>query len=91
MIVATILGIMGALRYNMYMVGLAILPFLSSVSLVLVIEGPYWLLPIVALCFVMFIKEVHEGIMTKERYTHEQQSCCCVQWSKAWIAGERSR
>jgi hypothetical protein len=80
MIVATILGIVGALRYNIYMVGLAILPFFIEFIAYLG-YGPYWLVPIVALCVyphVMFIKEVHEGIMTKERYTHEQQSCCCV-------------
>jgi hypothetical protein len=68
MIVATILGIVGALRYNMYMVGLAILPFFIE-CIACLGYGPYWLLPIVALCVyphVMFIKEVHEGIMTKE-------------------------
>jgi hypothetical protein len=27
---------------------------------------------------VMFIREVRSGIMTKENYSEEEQSCCCV-------------
>jgi type IV secretory pathway TrbL component len=73
MAVATILGIVGALRYSIYMVGLAFFPFSSSLSRILVLALMICVYPHVA-----FIKEVHEGITTKERDTHVQQSRCCI-------------
>jgi hypothetical protein len=77
---ACVLGIMGAIQYNVYMVGAAALKFcvdivfaLISFNIFGVAISAFFLYP-----HVFFIKEVREGIMSKVNYDNERQSCCCV-------------
>jgi hypothetical protein len=81
MMLCSILGIVGALRYNRYLVGAALLPHFVDIISMLIQPEYLWGLPITLLLIyphVVFIKEVHDGIMTKETYAREQASCCCV-------------
>jgi hypothetical protein len=77
---ACVLGIVGAIQYNVYMVGAAALKFCVDIVYALitfnifgVALSAFFLYP-----HVFFIKEVREGIMSKVNYDNERQSCCCV-------------
>jgi hypothetical protein len=74
------LGIMGAIQYNVYMVGAAALHIcvvigfaLSNFNIFGVALFAFFLYP-----HIFFIKEVRDGIMSKENYGNERHSCCCV-------------
>jgi hypothetical protein len=77
---ACALGIMGAIQYNVYLVGAAALKFCVDIAFAIihfnifgVALSAFFLYP-----HVFFIKEVREGIMSKENYDNERHSCCCV-------------
>jgi hypothetical protein len=79
-ITCCILGIFGALHFNPYMTGIAAASFcfdfvraLVGNSLIGVTFSGYFAYP-----HFFFIKEVREGIMSKENYNNERMSCCCV-------------
>jgi len=79
-ILVSILGIFGAIRFNIYMVGIAMAAYVFDAVFALI--G----LNIAGLLFAgffayphgFFIKEVRAGIMSKENYPNEEYSCCCV-------------
>ena len=75
-------GAYGAFTFNIYLVGISLAVYV--VEAILALMSFYLAGLLVAVFFayphVFFIKEVREGIMTKERYQPgiEEQSCCCV-------------
>jgi hypothetical protein len=79
-IILSTLGVLGAMKFNMYMVGLAaasyffdmVLGFIG-LSVIVVVTQALFLYP-----HFFLIKEIREGIMSKENYPVEKQSCCCV-------------
>jgi hypothetical protein len=73
-------GIVGANKYNVYLVGIAAVAY--CVSFIFSIIQLNYLGMIVAILFVyphfVFIAEVRKGIMSDENYHNEEMSCCCV-------------
>lgn len=75
-----ILGILGAIKYKIWMIVIAIFVYcitaifeLLSFSIIgFIITGLF------AYPHFVLVHEIRRGIMTKERYPIEQQSCCCV-------------
>jgi hypothetical protein len=78
------LGIMGAIRYNVRMVGAAALNICVIIGVGLSAFNQHFNMFGVALFafflypHILFIKEVRDGIMSKENYENERHSCCCV-------------
>ena len=79
-IVLSIVGIVGALRFNEIMVGLAMAGYVFDAVFALIglniaglIYAGFFAYP-----HGFFIKEKRAGIMTLENYPNEKQSCCCV-------------
>ena len=73
-------GIVGAVKFNQVAVGLAMVGYLFDAMMALI---RFDLIGLVIAGFftyphVLFIKEVRDGLMTKENYPNEKQSCCCV-------------
>jgi hypothetical protein len=73
-------GIVGALRYNVYLVAIAAAAYCFACVMALVALNPYGLLypGFFAYPHFFFIKEVREGTMSKENYHNEELSCCCA-------------
>lgn len=80
-------GIVGAIRYNIYMIGLTgllyILIFIVEIFLVLAASLAAMLMALVAAFFlyphVVLVQEIRTGIMTPDSYrVREKYSCCCV-------------
>jgi hypothetical protein len=73
-------GIFGAIQYNIWLVGIALVLHLTDIVMALigvnivgaVIAGTF------AYPHIFFIMEVRKGIMSRENYHNEEQSCCCV-------------
>lgn len=87
--IISVVGIFGALHYNVYMVGItgimySILAFMAFVNMFLVekyafiLVGTILFAGLFAYPHFVFIREVRKGIMTPETYPEEKQSCCCV-------------
>jgi hypothetical protein len=79
-IIANSLGIYGAVKYNIWMVGVSL-----SVHCVDFVMGVFALNAaglvmgaLFAYPHFFFIKEVRSGIMSEATYVNEKQSCCCV-------------
>jgi hypothetical protein len=79
-IICCILGIFGALHYNLYMTGIAAAAFCFDFVRAMVGFNIFGLIfsGFFAYPHFFFIKEVREGIMSKENYNNERMSCCCV-------------
>lgn len=79
-VVLNICGIYGAVAFNIIFVGLSLVAYvIDFVMALLVISIPGLLLAGgFAYPHIFFIKEVKAGIMSKENYINEEQSCCCV-------------
>lgn len=79
-IVLSALGIYGAYSYSALLTGIAAASF--CVEVVLSLIGVNIAGVVFAACFAyphfFFINEVNKGIMSKENYQNEIQSCCCV-------------
>jgi hypothetical protein len=81
-LLCTVCGTMGAIRYQRYLIGVAVLP--HAIDFVMVAVYPiqmWWMIPILAALVyphVMLIQEINDGIMSKETYDREKASCCCV-------------
>jgi hypothetical protein len=78
--ICCIFGVLGAIQYNVWMVGTAALKLgidivvvLCSFNFTKMVAFSLFLYP-----HVFFIKEVRQGIMSKENYANERQSCCCA-------------
>mmetsp|Transcript_6947 Transcript_6947/g.10000 ORF Transcript_6947/g.10000 Transcript_6947/m.10000 type:complete len:191 (-) Transcript_6947:1228-1800(-) len=75
-IVAAGLAMLGAFTFNKYLVAINVIsllvPSVGSIIVGLLINGLF-LYP-----HVFLILYIHNGIMTKENYPYERQSCCCV-------------
>lgn len=79
-IVCSILGIVGALKYNIYLTGIAASAFCFQFVMAIVgfnIEGLLYA-GFFAYPHYFFIKEVREGTMSQENYPNEEMSCCCL-------------
>ena len=79
-IVGFALGIVGAMRYKVWMILVAIVvycisAFMELLSLNLV---GFAVTALYAYPHFVLVSEIRRGIMTKETYHMEQQSCCCV-------------
>lgn len=78
---ASLIGIVGALKFSICLTGVAVLAYLLQI-VIAVIGFIDWATLIYAVFFLyphfMFMKEVKQGIMTKENYHNEEMSCCCV-------------
>ena len=79
-ILLSILGIFGAIRFSVPMVGLAMAAYIFDAVFALIGFNIAGLLfaGFFAYPHGFFIKEVRAGIMTKENYPNEEYSCCCV-------------
>ena len=78
-IFCTIAGIIGAIQYNLYGVGLAVIMYTCQIIFGFLTLNPFILVQAFFLYpHIFFIKENNKGIMTKENYHNEKQSCCCV-------------
>jgi hypothetical protein len=73
-------GVLGAIQYSVWMVSAAALKLcigvvvgLCSFNVAQMVAFSLFLYP-----HVFFMKEVRQGIMSKENYANERQSCCCV-------------
>jgi hypothetical protein len=79
-LICCVFGVLGAIQYNVWMVYVAALKLcvdivvgLCTFNVAVVIAFSLFLYP-----HVFFIKEVREGIMSKDNYENERQSCCCA-------------
>lgn len=79
-IVLCLAGIVGAVKYNQAAVGLAMVGYVFDA-----VMGAIRFDLVGLVCAGLFayphgflIKEVRDGIMTKENYPNEEHSCCCV-------------
>jgi hypothetical protein len=80
-LVLNLLGIYGAMTYNMYMVGASCVVYFFEGVMSLVVMNLYTLVysAFFAYPHLFFIQEVKAGVMTKENYPiNEEMSCCCV-------------
>lgn len=73
-------GVYGAWKFNIYLVGLSLASYVLEAIFAMM---AFSLAGLLMACFfayphVFFIKEVRAGIMSKENYPNEEQSCCCV-------------
>ena len=73
-------GIIGALKYVKWMVYVALAGYvLSFVANIIYLNiGALVLGALFAYPHLFFIREMDKRIMTKENYSNEKQSCCCV-------------
>lgn len=78
--VLSAVGIAGAVLFNKWMVIAAAIAYGIGVAGGLLSLNPGGL--VFNACFlyphIFLIKEIRDGIMSKENYPNEQQSCCCV-------------
>ena len=75
-IVAAGLAMLGAFTFNKYLVAINVISLLVPTyvsSIVWLLINGLFLFP-----HVFLIRYIHNGIMTKENYPYERQSCCCV-------------
>lgn len=79
-IVLSVVGIVGAVKFHQIMVGLSMAAYafdavaaLIGLNVVGLLYAGFFAYP-----HGFFIKEVRDGIMTKENYPNEEFSCCCV-------------
>jgi hypothetical protein len=76
-----LLGVYGAITYNIYMVGASFAVYVLEAAMSLVVMNVLHFLysAFFAYPHVFFIREVKAGVMTKENYPiNEEMSCCCV-------------
>jgi hypothetical protein len=73
-------GIVGALRYNIYLVGVSMAGYCFAIAVNLMTLNIFGLIcpAFFAYPHLFFIQEVRKGIMSKENYYNEEMSCCCV-------------
>lgn len=80
-IVVSILGIVGAIRYNIILVGICVAMYAANciwAAVFLNIAGVVYAV-FFAYPHFFFMNEVRAGIMSQENYkVNEEQSCCCV-------------
>lgn len=79
-IVISAVGVAGAFLFNYLMVGVTAIAYCLGIVSSLVALSPgsllyngFFLYP-----HIFLIKEIRSGVMTKENYPAEKQSCCCV-------------
>jgi hypothetical protein len=93
-IVLCAVGIVGAVQFNIYLVAIpAVMYLLEAIfaAIVIITDNSYgvyslllfgyYSLPVCCILLyphILFIIEKCRGIMTKENYHNEEQSCCCV-------------
>jgi len=78
---ASVIGIIGAVKFSICLTVIAVLAYLLQITVALIgfinvpvlIYAAFFLYP-----HFVFIKEVKQGIMSKENYHNEEASCCCV-------------
>ena len=79
-IVCSLAGIVGGMKYNVILTGVAALMYCVDAVMSLVVFNIGGL--VYSLFFAyphfFFIKEVRAGIMSEENYPNEKMSCCCV-------------
>ena len=73
-------GIAGALLYNKWLVGvsgvffcLSMIPDIMALNIPGIVYKGFFAYP-----HYFLVKEINQGIMTKENYPNEKMSCCCV-------------
>lgn len=73
-------GVYGAYSFNMYLVGISLAGYCLETVFALISFnlGGLFMAIFFAYPHVFLIKEIRAGIMTKENYPVEEQSCCCV-------------
>ena len=78
--VAFSLGIVGAMRYKVWMIVVAIVVYCISAVMELLSLNllGFAITALFAYPHFVLVSEIRRGIMTKETYPIEQQSCCCV-------------
>ena len=79
-ILCSVAGIIGALKFNIYLTGVAAAAYCIDVLMALIefSVGGIVYAALFAYPHFYFIKEVRAGIMSKENYHNEEMSCCCV-------------
>jgi hypothetical protein len=83
LVVATgcaIAGIVGALKYNMIMVAAAVVPMCLETCVALYRLDILFIAILAGFIYphVMFVKEIHDKVMSEENYPNVRYSCCCV-------------
>jgi hypothetical protein len=79
-LILNLVGIYGAMTYNVLMVGASCVSYILEGLMALVTLNVFSALycGFFAYPHVFFIREVRAGIMTKENYSSVKHSCCCV-------------
>lgn len=79
-IVMNVVGVVGAVNFNIYMVAVSAAVYLFMAAIALIALNPFVF--VYAGCFAyphfVFIHEVCKGVMSEVNYPTEKQSCCCV-------------
>lgn len=74
------MGIIGAWKYKIYMVGFTLMMYLLDAAMAILGLNPSH--AIISLLFAYphfyLMREIQQGIMTEENYPNEEHSCCCV-------------
>ena len=98
-IIFSIVAIVGAIQYNVIMVGLTVawlvIQFVHTVVVVIIVGGTVLdivLSVVITALFIYphvgFIREVKSGVMSRETYPREEFSCCCATERRAQNNGE---
>jgi hypothetical protein len=79
-IVICLIGITGAFLYSKCMVGVAAAFYCVQVFIYAALFNPLGVMTMALFAYPHFflIKEIDQGIMTKQNYPNERMSCCCV-------------
>jgi len=79
-VVGALAGIVGAIKYNFYLVGAAGIMYCVScaTSIVALNLGGAIMAGFFAYPHYFLVQEIRKGIMSEENYHNERQSCCCV-------------
>lgn len=76
-LVSASLSMIGAFIFNKYLVMVNVIYLTVSIfampSLGILVVNGLWLYP-----HILLVIYIHNGIMSKENYPYERQSCCCV-------------
>jgi len=78
--IGAVIGIIGGIKFNMYMTGIAgAIYAISCVVSIVFLDLPGAIYAgFFAYPHYFLVKEIRSGIMSEENYPNEKQSCCCV-------------